>query len=42
MHEMWLAKKRPTIHGGYETSVHPDMTKMQGMLGAKMHIYIAK
>lgn len=29
-------QKRPTIHGEYGTSVHPDLTKMQGMLGAKM------
>ena len=29
-------QKRPTIHGEYGTSVHPNLTKMQGMLGAKM------
>ena len=29
-------QKRPTIHGEYRTSVHPDLTKMQGILGAKM------
>ena len=29
-------QKRPTIHSEYGTSVHPDLTKMQAMLGAKM------
>ena len=36
MHADVVGRKDSTIHGEYGTSVHPDLTKMQGMLGAKM------
>lgn len=29
-------RKKPSIHGEYGTNVHPDLIKMQGILGAKM------
>jgi hypothetical protein len=36
MHADVVSKKDPQYTENTEQAVHPDLTKMQGMLGAKM------